>query len=123
VFLDVPSEDGSGAGFLRNVKEMPRRPSIVTARSSSLETAATALKTGACDYLTKPFENLNLVRAVASRAIDRCRLAAGEAPLLEEVRRRNEALERANRVLRDLAIRDGLTGVFTSRFFRETLQP
>jgi diguanylate cyclase (GGDEF)-like protein len=69
----------------------------------------------------KPFEDISLISAVVNRASDRIRLAAENKDLLEKLRQKNAELEKNNAILKNLAIRDGLTGLYNHRYFQEAL--
>src|SRR5277367_1774820 len=60
---------------------------IVITAASTMNNAVEAMKRGAHDYLTKPFENLDLVAAAVSRAVEVAAQAADFTPLKDEVSR------------------------------------
>jgi two-component system response regulator HydG len=61
VLMDVCMPEISGVEALDKIKTTnPQIPVIMMTAYSSNETAAEALKKGACDYLTKPFDFDNL---------------------------------------------------------------
>jgi diguanylate cyclase (GGDEF)-like protein len=53
--------------------------------------------------------------------LEKIRLTDENKALLETLRQKNAELERNNIILKDLAIRDGLTGLYNHRYFQETL--
>jgi len=74
IITDLKMEGGSGIDLLKQVK--PRFPGtevIVLTAYATAETAIEALKLGAYDYLTKPFE-VDEMRVVVQRALERQRL-------------------------------------------------
>ncbi len=96
--LDIKMPDLSGLELLSAVKH--RRPEVevvMMTGHATVETAVAALKAGAYEYLTKPFENVEDVARVVARAADRKRLID-----------RNRQLETQ---LEELAGRHGLVGV------------
>jgi two-component system response regulator HydG len=96
--LDIKMPDLSGLELLNAVKH--RRPEVevvMMTGHATVETALAAIKAGAYDYLTKPFENIEDVARVVARAADRKRLID-----------RNRQLETQ---LAELAGRHGLVGV------------
>jgi len=122
VITDIKMPGMSGMELLEKVKE--ERPStevVIITSHASLDSALTALRQGAYDYLIKPFEDIDLIAAVANRAIEKVRLMKENRMLVETLQVKNEELEKANVVLRDLAIRDGLTGAYNHRYFQEAL--
>lgn len=69
VLLDVMLPDGSGDQFIPNIlKKDPALPVIVITAFGSVNSAVQAMKTGAFDYITKPFHNDEVLRIV-DRAI------------------------------------------------------
>lgn len=73
VITDLKMERIDGIELLRQVKEMhPDTSVIVITGYATVETAVTAMKIGAFDYLPKPFELEELRRAV-SRSLERKR--------------------------------------------------
>ncbi|MEA4857994.1 MAG: sigma-54 dependent transcriptional regulator [Solidesulfovibrio sp.] len=76
VLLDVRMAGMGGMEALARIREYnPAVPVIIMTAYSSVETAVSALKTGAYDYLTKPLD-LDVLRLTLSRALDHMRLAA-----------------------------------------------
>jgi len=122
VFCDIVMPGMSGIELLQQVKQhYPQTEVIIITSHASLETAITALRTGAYDYLLKPFESLDLIASFAARALAKVRLERENQHLLEELREKNAALEEANALLHELAIRDGLTGLYNHRYFQDAM--
>lgn len=122
VFCDIVMPGMSGIELLKQIKEhYPATEVIIITSHASLETAITALRTGAYDYLLKPFESLDLISSLASRALSKVHLQRENHYLLEELREKNAALEEANALLHELAIRDGLTGLYNHRYFHDAM--
>jgi diguanylate cyclase (GGDEF)-like protein len=122
VISDILMGTMTGLELLEEVKGIePDTVFVVMTSHASLETATTALRAGAYDYLTKPFEDLDMISAVVGRAIEKIRLGAENKRLLEDLKKKTEELEVLNASLREMANRDGLTGLFNHRYFRETL--
>ncbi len=70
--LDIKMPDLSGLELLSAVKN--RRPEVevvMMTGHATVETALAAIKSGAYDYLTKPFEDVEHVARVVARAADR----------------------------------------------------
>ncbi|MEE9231401.1 MAG: diguanylate cyclase [Acidobacteriota bacterium] len=99
IILDIMLPDMDGRKLLSTIRSNPKLQLVpvvfVTARTQ-LDDKVQALRAGADDYVTKPFLPEELVARVVSR------------------------LERA-KVNQDLALRDGLTGLYNHRFFQERL--
>jgi diguanylate cyclase (GGDEF)-like protein len=122
VITDVKMGGMSGIDLLKRIKEINQDTQVVIMTSSvSLDTAVTAMRAGAYDYLSKPFEEIEVISNVARRAIEKIRLTEENRSLLAKLKQKNGELEFANRTLRELAIRDGLTGLYNHRYFQETI--
>jgi diguanylate cyclase (GGDEF)-like protein len=123
VITDIYMGRMTGLDLLKQIKEAQSDAMVVVMTSNaSLETAMSALRRGAYDYLIKPFEDIDMVSAVVRRAIDRYQLDGRNRMLVEDLKRNTEELERMNVRLTDMANRDGLTGLYNHRFFREALE-
>jgi len=122
VITDIMMGGMSGIDLLQDIKKTnPDTAVIIMTSHASLDTAITSLRTGAYDYLVKPFEDISLISAVVNRALERIRLSEENSALLEKLRQKNAELERSNTILKNLAIRDGLTGLYNHRYFQEAL--
>ncbi len=123
VMTDIYMKKMTGLDLLKEIKILKADAIVVVMTSNaSLETAMTALRSGAYDYLIKPFEDIDLISAVVHRAIDRIQLEEKNRALLEDLRRNAQELENLNARLTDMANRDGLTGLYNHRFFREMIE-
>jgi DNA-binding NtrC family response regulator len=89
VITDLKLPDGTGLDVIRHVhRERPEVPLILITSYSSLDSAIGALRAGAVDYLIKPFENEDLLRAVQRAVrIKRAPPLAVEAYMREVVQR------------------------------------
>ena len=96
---------------------------VVMTSNASLETATTALRAGAYDYLVKPFDDIEMISTVVNRAIDRYKLAADNRALMDHMKRNAEELERLNAKLTDMANRDALTGLHNHRYLPGSAGP
>lgn len=122
VITDIVMPGMTGIELLVKIKQLyPDTQVIIITSYASLDTALTALRHGAYDYLFKPFEDLNLISAATSRAIEKVQLISENQKLLEELKGKNEELKKANRILKDFVSRDGLTGLFNHRHFQDLL--
>ena len=123
VITDIYMGKMTGLDLLNEIKLLDSETMVVVMTSNaSLETATRALRSGAYDYLTKPFEELDLILAVVNRAVDRARLVGANRRLLHDLQRNADELEQLNAKLTDMANRDGLTGLHNHRYFREALE-
>jgi len=88
VILDLSLPGFDGIELLRALKEpKPDLPVIIITGYASMGSAMQALKLGAYDYITKPFD-LNEVEMVAARAVERRRLIDENRYLKNELRLR-----------------------------------
>jgi two-component system response regulator HydG len=92
--LDVKMPELSGLELLNAVKH--RRPEIeviMMTGHATVETALAALKAGAYDYLTKPFEDVEVVARGVAKAAERKMLFDRNRELEDRLRRRDGAPE------------------------------
>jgi DNA-binding NtrC family response regulator len=88
VVTDWKMPDMDGLAFMQAVHERrPSLPVILVTAHGSVPAAVAAMREGAFDYLTKPFDNDEL-RALVARALDLSRLERENRFLREEVRAR-----------------------------------
>lgn len=95
VVLDIKMPNLTGMDILREVKK--RRPEVevvMMTAFATVETAVAAVKAGAYDYLTKPFENIDEVVLTVQKAFERKALLDRNRQLegMLEVRDRFEGL-------------------------------
>lgn len=122
IITDIRMGNISGIQLLQEVKRLrPDTQVIIITSNATLDTAITAIQAGAYDYITKPFDDIALISSVAGRAVEKIRLIEENKSLLEKLKRKNEELEFVNMTLKELTIRDGLTGLYNHRHFQETL--
>jgi two-component system response regulator PilR (NtrC family) len=89
VITDVKLPDGDGIEILRHVKAAsPETVVIVMTAFSSTQTAITALKLGAHDYLVKPFD-VDELKIVVRNALERRQLQEENLRLKAELRTRH----------------------------------
>jgi len=120
VITDIRMGGMSGIDLLKEVRKLrPETEVIIITSYASLETAVLALRSGAYDYLIKPFEELELVVAAVTRALEKSRLVREKMALVEALARKNDELQQVNRILAEHANRDGLTGLYNHRYFQE----
>ena len=93
VVTDLKLPDGTGLDAVKAIRARhPALPIIMITSYSSMESAIDALRAGANDYVIKPFNNDEFLRAIA-RALNDRRMVRGARPLaIEEYIR--EVIER-----------------------------
>jgi two-component system, cell cycle response regulator len=122
VFTDIRMPGRTGLELLAEVKRVsPLTHVVIMTSHASLETALGALKSGAYDYLIKPFDDLELISCSARRALANLRLMRERDFLVAQLKERNEELERLNSLFRELAVKDGLTGLYNHRYAQQLL--
>jgi two-component system nitrogen regulation response regulator GlnG len=86
--LDIMMPGIGGLEVLSAAREQSSRTMIIViTAASTMNNAVEAMKRGAHDYLTKPFENLDLVAAAVGRAVEVAAQAADLTRLKDEVNR------------------------------------
>jgi diguanylate cyclase (GGDEF)-like protein len=149
VLVDVNMPGMSGLEVLSEIKlKIPEIPVVVMTAFSSEEVAVDAVKKGANDYVTKPFNSKEICQVVKEN-IERGRVWRERSQLLErlettsndltgkvnELEKYNRELiesikaksgilselEEANKKLRELSVRDGLTNLYNHAYFQERL--
>jgi len=86
--LDIMMPGIGGLEVLSTAREQSSRTLIIViTAASTMNNAVEAMKRGAHDYLTKPFENLDLVAAAVTRAVEIAAQAADINRLKDEVNR------------------------------------
>src|SRR5204863_8556651 len=84
----------SGLEVMRHAKNLDAEVAVIVVTGyASASTAIDALRQGAYDYVTKPFD-LDEVHQIIERGIANRRLKAINRQLVEELRQKNEQLER-----------------------------
>lgn len=93
VLLDLRLPDISGLEVLKEIHAMANAPEVVMITGfSTVESAVEAMKLGAFDYVKKPFDNLEEIKLLVDRALEKKQICA-----------ENEFLKRR---IRDLALSD-----------------
>jgi len=106
VITEMRSAKMNGVQLTRAVHKISEQTSVIVITPYTfISSAIEAMEAGAYGYITKPL-NSSEVRIVTERAVERYLLFSG-----------NEDKE----FLVDLAVRDGLTGLFNRRYFNELI--
>ncbi len=122
VFSDIRMPRMTGIELLGEVMQINENTQFIIMTShASVENSIAALKQGAFDYIIKPFEDLDLVVETAKRAIANLTAIRKQQYLLSTLSRQNVELGDLNKKFREMAIRDGLTGLFNHRHAQDRL--
>ncbi len=122
VFSDIRMPNMNGIELLTAIKEINENTQFIIMTShASIDNSIDALKKGAFDYILKPFEDLEVVTNAANSAINNLSGIRRQQYLVSTLSRQNEELDSLNKEFREMAIRDGLTGLFNHRHAKERL--
>ncbi len=122
VFSDIRMPKMTGIELLGEIKKLTDLTQFIIMTShASVDNSIAALKKGAFDYILKPFEDLEIVVDAANRAMANLSAVREQQYLLNTLSRQNEELGTLNKKFRELAIRDGLTGLFNHRHGEDRL--
>jgi len=122
VVTDIRMGGMSGVQLLEEIKKLDEDALVIMITShASLDSAVETLRAGAYDYIFKPFEDLNQITEVVNRGMDKVELLHQNRQLVENLEHSNLRMEESNEALRELATRDGLTGLFNHRHFKDVL--
>lgn len=101
---DIRMPEVSGIELLEQVKKFnPNIQVIMMTSHASVETAIKAIRLGAYDYLTKPFEDLDIITTVINRTVEKLKLELRIKELLEELSVRNEEIQNLYQCTTELA--------------------
>ena len=119
VLSDIYMGKMSGLDLLKEIKLLdPEALVVLMTSNASLDTAASAVRSGAYDYLTKPFEDIDIVSSLVKRAVERYTLVRQNQELMSRLQQNSATLQDLNDKLQEMANRDGLTGLYNHRYFR-----
>jgi len=94
VISDIRMPELNGIELLEKIKAYNSEIQVVIMTShGSLDTAIKAIRLGAYDYLTKPFEDLDVITTVINRTVEKLRLEMEVKRLVDELKHRNEEVE------------------------------
>ncbi len=116
VLLDIMMPKKNGYEVCRLLKNDPETrftPVIMVTALKDIEDKIKGIEAGADDFISKPFNKTELMARV--RSLLRIKF------LHDELENKMEQLDEARKELQQLAITDGLTGLFNYRYFRSQL--
>jgi two-component system chemotaxis family response regulator WspR len=128
VLLNIDLPDCTGLDVLRHIFAHHDLPVLMVTRHCDGDSVATAVRSGACDYIVKQGGYPAVLPVLVEKALVMAELKDQNRRLQQALRRRNEQLqqvngqlESSNRLLRQMAERDPLTGLSNRRHFNELL--
>ena len=104
VLTDMKMPQMDGIELLTRISKIrPELPVIMMTAFGTVEKAVEAMKTGAFDYITKPFQNEELMLTIG-KALDMHRLVRENRELTQELRQRDrfENIIGKNRAMKDI---------------------
>ncbi len=102
VFTDIVMEEMDGLELLGEIKRIqPETEVVIMTSFATQERALAALRLGAYDFILKPFEDPDLIEAIANRALEKIRLHHENQLLVEELKGKNETLKQINTQLEE----------------------
>lgn len=116
ILLDVMMPKMNGYETCRQLKQMEKAkytPIIMVTALNEMESKIKGIEAGADDFISKPFNKLELLARV--RSLLRVKM------LHDQLQDKIVQLERAKNRLRELAVTDGLTSLHNYRHFKEVL--
>ncbi len=123
LIVDIRLPGMSGLELMAKIREInPDTQVVVMTSHAQFDYAAEALRSGAYEFLLKPFDNLELVTATITRATEKIEIIEGNKALIEKLKHEKSDLENINNLLMDLSMRDVLTGLFNRRYINEYLK-
>jgi len=94
VISDIRMPEVSGIELLEMIKKFnPKIEVIMMTSHASVETAIKAIRLGAYDYLTKPFEDLDIITTVINRTVEKLKLEIKIKELLSELSTKNDEIQ------------------------------
>ena len=123
VLTDIVMGKMSGLELLQEVKLLePDTVVILMTSHATLDSAMKAVQQGAYDFLTKPFDDISLISSVIARAAEKVQALREKSEMVDHLKKTTEELENLNHQLQQIAIRDGMTGLFNHKHFRDCLE-
>ncbi len=102
ILTDISLPRKSGLDVMREARALdPEVAVILMTGYASVQTAIDALRQGADDYVTKPFDDIADLPTMVEKRLRNRRLRAENRALLEELRIKNEVLQRHEQELRE----------------------
>jgi len=118
IMTDIRMPGMNGVELAMEAKKVSDEIEVIIMTShASLETAQQAIRLGVYDYINKPFSNLNEVKTLVLRVIDKIYLRLENRHLMEELQKKNDELTGANKEI--MAISEEISAIY--QFGKELL--
>lgn len=117
IMMDGVMPDIEGVEACQRIRKLPEMldvPLIMVTGKTDMETLQQAFSAGANDYITKPYNELELLARVRSALRLKCEI--------DKRKERENELRELNETLQKLSSIDGLTGVANRRQFDEVIE-
>ena len=102
ILADITLPGKSGLDVMRQARAIdPEVAVVLMTGHASVQTAIDALRQGASDYITKPFDDITEIPKIVRRHVGNRRLKVENRALLGQLQRQNDALQRHELELRD----------------------
>jgi signal transduction histidine kinase/DNA-binding response OmpR family regulator len=102
ILADITLPGKSGLEVMRQARAIdPEVAVVLMTGHASVQTAIDALRQGASDYVTKPFDDITEIPKLVRRHVGNRRLKVENRALLGQLQRQNEALQRHENELRE----------------------
>lgn len=122
VFSDLRMPGMDGIELLQQIRQTSEDTQVVIVTGhASLDSSLKSLREGAYDYLIKPLRDHSMVLPLVERALDKVRLIVENRYLMEKIQQNNEELESTNKILREITLKDGITGLYNQRYLMEMI--
>ena len=122
IFTDLRMSCMDGMELLRKIKETKEDSQIIIMTAhASLDTSVESIREGAYDYLIKPLSDHSVVLPLAKRALEKVRLIVENDYLIKKLENSNVELKQANHLLREITLKDSLTGLYNKRYLKEVV--
>ena len=102
ILADITLPGKSGLEVMRQARAIdPEVAVVLMTGHASVQTAIDALRQGASDYVTKPFDDISEIPKLVRRHVGNRRLKVENRALLGQLQRQNEVLQRHEHELRE----------------------
>lgn len=122
IFTDLRMDGMDGIELLKKIRKISDDSQVIILTAhASLESSLESLREGAYDYVIKPLTDHSIVLPLVERALDKVRLVIENRYLFEKLQTSYNELESTNRALREITLKDGLTGLYNQRYLKEII--